>query len=98
MVSVSVFDEANRLVQVSDNGMTVARYYYTSDGIRYLKESYSGGDLVKTHSIGDSFEVKMSGGDTNYTTYIRGNGALFARKGPDSSMHYCLNDSLGVVC
>ncbi len=76
-----VFDEANRLVQVSDNGITVARYYYTSDGIRYLKESYSGGDLVKTHSIGDSFEVKMSGGDTNYTTYYRGNGGTVGEEG-----------------
>ncbi len=51
--------------------------------------------FTNAYSIGNSLEVKIANGETNYTTYIRGNGELLARKDSDNSMHYYLNDHLG---
>jgi RHS repeat-associated protein len=94
------YNDANQLSQVTNcgSGQTVAQYLYDYQGNRIEKKIYTNGTLQKTvYSPNNGYEtVKLSSnGATLNTTYYQVNDQTIAKKNPDGTKNYYLNDNLG---
>jgi len=94
------YNDANQLKQVKtcSNNQLIAEYVYDYQGNRLVKKEYENGTLKQTvYSPNDEYETKKiaSSGATQNTTYYKVNDETLAKKNPDGSMNYFLNDHLG---
>jgi RHS repeat-associated protein len=94
------YNDANQLVQVKNcsNNQVIAQYVYDYQGNRITKKLYNNGNLQKTvYSPNDGYEtVKLaSNGAVQNTSYYQVNDQQVAKKNPDGTKNYYLNDNLG---
>lgn len=94
------YNEANQLSRVNNctNNQLIAEYLYDASGNRIIKKVYINGVLSKTvYSPNDSYETDKdaSTGTTQNTTYYFADNQLLAKKNPDGTKEYSLNDQLG---
>jgi len=94
-----VYNDANQLYEVREGGVSgnlIARYYYNSDGMRFKKVTYDGGDVAETvYYIGRDYETKVNDSGEYNTIYFYANNELVARRDEDGSVHYYHNDHWG---
>ena len=94
------YNDSNQLSQVTNcsSGKIIASYIYDYQGNRIEKKSYDpGGNLTKTtYTPTQSYETSKlaSNSATQNTSYYYLNDKLVARKNPDNSKSFVLQDNL----
>lgn len=92
------YNDANQISKVKkcSSGQTVSEYLYDYTGRRIVKKEYENGILKQTvYSPDKNYETKkLANNSTQNTSYYYANDELVARKNPDSSKVFYLNDHL----
>src|SRR5260370_42542900 len=97
-VNCYTYNDANQLTQVKNcsSNQTIAQYVYDYQGNRIVKKNYVTGTLNNTvYSPNKGYETKkLADNSTQNTTYYYVNNDLTAKKNPDGSKNYYLQDNL----